>query len=352
MQAELQAEYQLRRAHFLSLILQSPPTSVDRPLIDFALAITMPLLNTLTLKLKQYIKDIPPYAILSHTWGDEEVTFDDIDKPCATSIKEYQKIRGSCELVRKDGFEWIWVDTCCIDKKSSETSEQPCIAVWLERLKDGRCARLPETPLKNIKKARGIWAKVSDVFIETNMNEVAFEDLEQYLIHVSNLQIWDYPDTNLESICIMPIRYKSTYGSRQPPTLAVTQPNAREGSVLYGKDCSVTIVHINGLTMGIMFGNHRYSTYLRLLLLDRESDYAQLAERYYEDMLATDNVKSKYTFRDHLEESCQDLTVSVFARRMRRSGKPAWQLSIRIWNTAAGAPDEKSTTSRKCLALA
>jgi hypothetical protein len=124
MQAELQAEYQLRRARFLSLILQSPPTSVDRPLIDFALAITMHLLNTFTLKLKQYIKDIPPYAILSHTWGDEEVTFDDIDKPCATSIKEYQKIRGSCELVRKDGFEWIWVDTCCIDKKSSaELSE-------------------------------------------------------------------------------------------------------------------------------------------------------------------------------------------------------------------------------------
>jgi hypothetical protein len=41
----------------------------------------MRLLNTTTLKLTQFSRDVPPYAILSHTWGDEEVTFQDIDLP-------------------------------------------------------------------------------------------------------------------------------------------------------------------------------------------------------------------------------------------------------------------------------
>ncbi|THU85582.1 hypothetical protein K435DRAFT_626403, partial [Dendrothele bispora CBS 962.96] len=34
------------------------------------------------------------------------------------------KIQKSCEYVRKYRFEWIWIDTCCIDKSSSaELSE-------------------------------------------------------------------------------------------------------------------------------------------------------------------------------------------------------------------------------------
>ncbi|KAK0646367.1 hypothetical protein B0T16DRAFT_510501 [Cercophora newfieldiana] len=46
--------------------------------------------------------DPPPYAILSHTWEDDEVT-----RPA-----------------NEDGLQWAWVDICCIDKTSSaELSE-------------------------------------------------------------------------------------------------------------------------------------------------------------------------------------------------------------------------------------
>jgi hypothetical protein len=39
----------------------------------------MRLLHAATGKMKNFIDDddIPPYAILSHTWGDDEVTFQD-----------------------------------------------------------------------------------------------------------------------------------------------------------------------------------------------------------------------------------------------------------------------------------
>lgn len=84
----------------------------------------MRLLNTTTYKLTQFARDVPPYAILSHTWGDEEVTFQDIDLPEGTQKKGYAKILGCCKQARLDSLEWAWVDTCCIDKTSSvELSE-------------------------------------------------------------------------------------------------------------------------------------------------------------------------------------------------------------------------------------
>jgi hypothetical protein len=71
---------------------------------------------------------VPRYAILSHTWGDEEVLFTDIRDAKSLALARYkagyEKIQGSCQLARKEGYDWIWIDTCCINKRSSaELSE-------------------------------------------------------------------------------------------------------------------------------------------------------------------------------------------------------------------------------------
>ncbi|KAL8907079.1 MAG: hypothetical protein Q9207_001620 [Kuettlingeria erythrocarpa] len=66
----------------------------------------------------------PPYAILSHTWGDEEVSFQEIANPAAKRLHGYRKIEGCCALARSQGHGLLWVDTCCINKSSSaELSE-------------------------------------------------------------------------------------------------------------------------------------------------------------------------------------------------------------------------------------
>lgn len=89
----------------------------------------MRLLNTTTMRLKAFIgQSVPPYAILSHTWGDEEVLFGDIkddpDTPHPTDKKGWQKIEDSCRNAAAADFQWIWIDTCCINKESSaELSE-------------------------------------------------------------------------------------------------------------------------------------------------------------------------------------------------------------------------------------
>jgi hypothetical protein len=74
--------------------------------------------------LTQFFGDIPRYAILSHTWGPEEVNFRDMMEGNGTSKTGFDKIRFCGEQARRDGLQYFWVDTCCIDKSSSaELSE-------------------------------------------------------------------------------------------------------------------------------------------------------------------------------------------------------------------------------------
>jgi hypothetical protein len=64
-------------------------------------------------------KAIPEYAILSHRWGTEEATFEDLQKGIGTKKAGYEKLRFCGEQARGDGLKHFWVDTCCIDKSSS-----------------------------------------------------------------------------------------------------------------------------------------------------------------------------------------------------------------------------------------
>ena len=85
----------------------------------------MRLLDARTFRLKTFFNNIPPYAILSHCWEDEEVVFSDLDDlEEARKKKGFAKLQKTCELAIEDGFEYAWIDTCCIDKSSSaELSE-------------------------------------------------------------------------------------------------------------------------------------------------------------------------------------------------------------------------------------
>jgi hypothetical protein len=64
----------------------------------------------------EYHNNIPPYAILSHTWGldDEEVTFKDFMEDTGKRKKGYQKIEFCREQTISGGLKHFWVDSCCI----------------------------------------------------------------------------------------------------------------------------------------------------------------------------------------------------------------------------------------------
>lgn len=84
------------------------------------------LLNTQTFKLEEFYDDLLSYAILSHRWQkDEEVSFGGSEEPHPYSNRTgYKKIKDFCAEAHRRRLAYVWVDTCCINKKSSaELSE-------------------------------------------------------------------------------------------------------------------------------------------------------------------------------------------------------------------------------------
>jgi hypothetical protein len=75
-----------------------------------------------TFSLAEYFgKNVPPYAILSHTWGedDEELALRDLISGHGTDRDGYRKLLFCGKQAAKDGLKFFWADTVCIDKTSS-----------------------------------------------------------------------------------------------------------------------------------------------------------------------------------------------------------------------------------------
>ncbi|KAI9148426.1 het domain [Paramyrothecium foliicola] len=101
----------------------------------------MRLLHTKEMDVVEVGGQIPPYAALSHTWAEEEVTFQDMEglegawpdlrndatelQRCTVRTKKgFGKLCEAARLARESGLDYVWIDTCCIDKTSSvELSE-------------------------------------------------------------------------------------------------------------------------------------------------------------------------------------------------------------------------------------
>ncbi|KAL8884929.1 MAG: hypothetical protein Q9215_007124 [Flavoplaca cf. flavocitrina] len=85
----------------------------------------MRLLLTERLEFQEFFdSQTPKYAILSHRWTGNEVSFQDFDRCKEEQRPSFDKISNCCSLAKNNGYEWVWIDTCCIDKKSSaELSE-------------------------------------------------------------------------------------------------------------------------------------------------------------------------------------------------------------------------------------
>lgn len=82
----------------------------------------MRLIHIPTMKLEQfYGDDIPRYYILSHTWGDGEITYDDFAKGNYGYRPSFYKLNGFLRKITegKRGVNYAWIDTCCINKDSS-----------------------------------------------------------------------------------------------------------------------------------------------------------------------------------------------------------------------------------------
>lgn len=98
----------------------------------------MRLLNTVSLELRFFMPEhAPDYVILSHRWTAEEVIFDDFAVGSLASPNHharckigFEKVLGACRKAVADKYDWIWIDSCCIDKSSSAVLQESINSMW------------------------------------------------------------------------------------------------------------------------------------------------------------------------------------------------------------------------------
>lgn len=108
----------------------------------------MRLVNIHTLELKNFTRP-PPYFILSHRWSNDEISYKEFLKKRNTASNGYAKVVGMCKFVKhlpeakysyntikgsweplEREVEWVWVDTCCIDQRSSAELSEAINSMW------------------------------------------------------------------------------------------------------------------------------------------------------------------------------------------------------------------------------
>ncbi|KAI0509525.1 hypothetical protein F5B22DRAFT_616614 [Xylaria bambusicola] len=126
----------------------------------------MRLINVTTKTLENFdddTKPIPPYAILSHTWGPdhEEISYQELQNGAVKKGLGKYKFDKCCAEATHDGLSYAWIDTCCIDKtNSAELSE--AINSMFKWYKDAQVCyaylcdvdEYPSKPQTNFRKSR------------------------------------------------------------------------------------------------------------------------------------------------------------------------------------------------------
>ena len=99
----------------------------------------MRFINVVTLEFEEFLGKPPDYAILSHTWGEDEVSYRNFqDEQKRNGMKGFRKIAFTCRQSVEDGLRYAWVDTCCIDKTSSAELTE-AINSMFKWYQDARC---------------------------------------------------------------------------------------------------------------------------------------------------------------------------------------------------------------------
>jgi hypothetical protein len=100
--------------------------------------------------------DPPPYAILSHTWHEDnsrEVSFQDLEAGQAEAKEGYEKILFCTKQAARDGLLYCWMDTCCINKSSDAELSESINSMFRWYAQATRCY----VYLSDVESASGDW---------------------------------------------------------------------------------------------------------------------------------------------------------------------------------------------------
>ncbi|KAH8801760.1 heterokaryon incompatibility protein-domain-containing protein [Xylogone sp. PMI_703] len=230
----------------------------------------MRLLNVKTRLLEEFFEDsIPRYAILSHTWQANEVTFQDLQSSPKLSSRS-TKLEGCCRQAAKDRYGYVWIDTCCIDKSSSaELSEainsmfswyegSDVCYVYLADVSAGQEPSLPESNFRRSRWFRRGWT-LQELLAPSHLN---FYDKSWGLIgHVTKFPLTYGPGPDLSDliseIADIPDKFVAGEADLDRTSIAQRMSWASRRETTRVEDEAYCLLGIFGVNMPLLYGEGR-----------------------------------------------------------------------------------------------
>ncbi|KAK6700549.1 hypothetical protein SNK05_013369 [Fusarium graminearum] len=243
----------------------------------------MRLINVDTLEMQEFFEPtIPPYAILSHRWGadNEEVSFSDITNGL-TQKTGMAKLKGCCKQAKKDKIDYVWIDTCCINKESSKELDEAINSMfqWYRR------AAVCYTYMSDVPEGDDIWDN-SSRFYSSSWFRRGWT-LQELLAPVDASfydQEWNFIGTKadlsreIEDITGIPRKYLLGWADFHQASVAQRMSWAAKRETKRKEDIAYCLLGIFNISMSMIYGEKEKAfERLQLKILEQTTDDSILA---------------------------------------------------------------------------
>jgi hypothetical protein len=229
-----------------------------------------------------YKDDIPPYAILSHTWGldGDEVSYEDLRHGSNISSKPgFEKLNFCIGQAQRDGLQYCWVDTCCINKQSDQELTEAINSMFRWYQRAAKCYVFLTDHI-----ASGGWQHFGQSRWFTRgwtlqellaPQQVDFYDAYgHYLGNKTTLASWINHITRIPPSALSGDQPLQTFSVQDRLSWATHRKTKRE------EDGAYSLLGIFGCSMPLIYGEGKKNAYYRLLQEVESSGGREINARY------------------------------------------------------------------------